>query len=69
MFYYHIEFWDDEDNVMKKESGLVGATSYNEAMEKVTDYFGGEHVYSITIDEWENILSEDEILEGFEHNK
>ena len=69
MFYYHIEFWDDEDNVMKKESGLVGATSYNEAMEKVTDYFCSEHIYSITIDEWENILSEDEILEGFEHHK
>ena len=66
MFYYVIEYWDNEEQKVVHESGLVGATSYSEAAERLTRYFGSR-LTSMELTEWETVLCEEEILDGFAH--
>lgn len=67
MFYYVVEYWDNEERRVVRESGLVGATSYGEAAERLAKYYGDIRLTSMELAEWENILSEEEILDGFAH--
>lgn len=66
MFYYVVEYWDNEEQKTVHESGLVGATSYSEAAERLIGYFGF-HLSSMELTEWETVLCEEEILDGFAH--
>lgn len=66
MFYYCVRYWDEIDCIERKDSGLVVANDYNFATDKVVKYYGKENVFSVTVEQWEEILCEDEILEGFE---
>ena len=66
MYHYTVEYWDKEEQRNIHQSGLVGATSYSEAAERLTAYFGS-NLSSMELTEWESVLCEDEILEGFTH--
>lgn len=66
MYHYIVEFWDDDEQRTVHESGLVGATSYSEAAKRLTEYFGSD-LSSMELTEWETVLCEDEILNGFAH--
>lgn len=66
MFYYQIDFWDEIDNERRQESGLLAATSYSKATERVTRYYGADSVISLYLEEWEDILTEDDLLDQFE---
>lgn len=66
MFYYIVEYWDNDEQKNVQESGLVGATNYSEAAERLTKYFGS-HLSSMKLIEWETVLCEEEILDGFTH--
>lgn len=66
MFYYVVEYWDNEEQKTVRESGLVGATSYSEAAKRLTEYFGSR-LSLMELTEWETVLCEEEILDGFAH--
>ena len=65
MFKYQVDFWDEFNKISTTEQGLASATSYGEAAEKITSFYGKDNIYSMYIEAWENILTIDEILEGF----
>ena len=67
MYHYIVEFWDNEEQRAVHESGLVGATSYVEAAERLSKYYGNIRLTSMELVEWETILCEEEILDGFAH--
>jgi len=66
MFYYQIDFWDEIDNERRQESGILAASTYGKAAERVTRYYGADSVISLYLEEWEDILSEDDLLDQFE---
>ena len=66
MFYYTVKYWDNDEQKNIHESGLVGAASYSEAAERLTTYFG-RGLSSMELTEWETVLCEEEILDGFSH--
>lgn len=63
MFYYTIEYYDDEDHELKTESGLTCAKNYGDATEKVARYYGQDHVCQITISKTDDILTMEDIGE------
>lgn len=68
MFYYIVEYWDNEKQRNVHESGLVGAANYSGAAERLSGYFGS-CLSSMELVEWEPVLCEEEILEGFFHER
>ena len=66
MFYYKIDFWDEIDHEERQESGIMSAKDYAEAAGKVVGYYGASNVIGIYLEEWEDVLTEDEVMEGFE---
>lgn len=66
MFKYQADFWDEVDQVSKTEQGLIAAADYGEAAEKVVTYYGKSNIVSIYLEEWDDVLTEDEVLEGFQ---
>ena len=66
MFYYKVNYWDEVDSKQREESGLLSAKDYGSAAKKVTDYYGAGNVNSLYLEEWEDVLTEDELMEGFE---
>ena len=64
MFHYKIQYMDEIDKTTENDSGIVGAVSYGSAVDKICEYYGAENVVSLTIEEWENILSAEEVMEG-----
>jgi hypothetical protein len=69
MFYYTISYWDQIDLRERKDSGLVAAADHGAAVNRVIEYYGKENVFSVEIEEWEDILSEEEVMEGFEEKE
>lgn len=65
MFWYKVEFvneFNDYENVA--EEGLIGASSYAEAAQKLTEYVGGpEGLFSMYLTEMMNPLSLGELEE------
>lgn len=69
MFYYQIDFWDEVDNKRRQESGILSASSYSNAADRVSRYYATDSINSIVslyLEEWEDILSEDDLLENFD---
>ena len=66
MFYYKAEHWDEIDHEVRQESGILAAKDYGDAAKKVADYYGKDNLISVYLEEWEDVLTEDEVLEGFE---
>lgn len=67
MFHYKVTYWDDLDKVMRTEVGLCGARDYSKAAKKIADYYGADNIGTMVITEWEDLVIEDDILEGFSH--
>lgn len=65
MYCYVINFWDEIDNTDCTEKGIVGASSYGEAAQKITDYYGAKNVIEIKLYESEDVLCQDELLDMF----
>jgi len=66
MFYYQVDFYDS-DCERRQESGVLCAKHYGEAAHRVVDYYhGSQNIVSIYIEEWMDILTEDEVIKGFE---
>ena len=67
MFHYKVTYWDDIDKITRTEAGLCGASDYSKAAKKITKYYGDENLITIVLTEWEDLVCEDDILEGFSH--
>lgn len=66
MFYYKVDHWDEIDSEARQESGILSAKDYAHAAGRVTEYYGAANIISMYLEEWDDILTEDEVLEGFE---
>ena len=65
LFKYVIQYGLDYD--IKIEAGIVGASSWKDACERLIQYFGEEHMIEIkSIYQLENPLSDEELKEVFE---
>ena len=63
MYSYTAEFYNKELNGYNKEHGVVGANSYGEAVNKVVEFYGEEHILSVCIYELQNPATYDELRE------
>lgn len=67
MFYFKVDVLDPLNNYdRKQESGILAAKGYIEAMKRVMDGYGDYEIVSVYLEEWEDLLTEDEVMEGFE---
>ena len=66
MYHFVVEYYDELDKCQKIDSGLTGAATYGEAADKVAKYFG-DGLITMSLTEWEDVLSEEEVLEAFAH--
>ena len=66
MYKFQVNYWDEDDRKSKDEQGLVSAKNYGAAAERVVEYYGAANVSSVYLEEWEDILIEDDVLEGFQ---
>ena len=64
MFKYKVHYWDDVEDKVLDETGLVAAKSWGKAVEKVREYYRPKNVYEVTIEEWEDILCAEAVIEG-----
>ena len=49
MYHFIIEYWKNITNEMKTESGLIGASTYSEAIQKIVQIYNDENIYSIKL--------------------
>ena len=66
MYKFQVNYWDEDDRKSKDEQGLVSAKNYGAAAERVVEYYGAANVSSVYLEEWEDILIDDDVLEGFQ---
>ena len=66
MFYYKVTYWDSVTQDEKTESGILAAKDYSMAANKVTDAYGADSICSLYLEQWDDVISEDEVMEGFE---
>ena len=64
MFKYKVRYWDETESKTLNETGLVAAKSWGKAVERLREYYGPQNIYSITIEEWDDIISAEEVLNG-----
>ena len=67
-FEYKVNFLPSDSTEIAEERGLVSASNYVEAINKLMEYFGEENIIDIYLQAWDtcDCLSLDEIKEGFE---
>jgi len=46
-FYYYVEYYDDE---MYKEKGITYGSDMKEALEKIIEYYGADHVEKLMLE-------------------
>jgi hypothetical protein len=63
MFYFKVDYLDFE-NKRHKESGILAAAGYIEAMKQVVGNY--DKLISVYLEEWENFLTEDELIDSLE---
>lgn len=61
MYYYTINFIDEDRPYAVNESGVISATSYKDAVARLTEYYEGIKIVSMTLEAWEDIVTMDEI--------
>ena len=61
MFYYKVEFWDEIESRNTTEQGLTDADTYGKAADKVQEYYGKDKVVTISLTEFEDILTLDDL--------
>lgn len=67
MYHYYVEFWDALDQKNRSDSGLTWGATYGDAANRVVEYYGLENVSSIQLENWESIIPEEFLLDGFVH--
>lgn len=63
MYYFEVEYWDSDDNVLKKDSGLVAAKDYGQAAKRIVKYYGNEFCGFKKFYECEKIMTEYDLKE------
>ena len=66
-FEYKVNFLPSDSTEIVEEKGLVSASNYVEATNKLMKYFGEENIIDTYLQAWDTweCLSLDEIKEGF----
>lgn len=59
MYYYTINYIDE--NNPRDESGVINATSYKKAVERLTEYYEENCIVSMTLEAWIDIVTVDTI--------
>ena len=67
MYHYYVEFWDELDQKNRSDSGLTWGATYGDAANRVIEYYGLENVSTIQLEEWESVMPEEFLLDGFVH--
>lgn len=68
MYHYWTEFWDEVEQKIDTEEGLVGGSSYSNAADKLIEFYGKKNIFSIKLEEWEEILVKEDVIEGLTKN-
>lgn len=63
MFHYTVDFWDDEIKESQQETGIVGATTYSEAAQRISDYYGADNIVTISMTQWEDLITTDDLIQ------
>lgn len=66
MFQYTVYFYDDYAERERTVYGIVSATSYQAAAERLTKFYGEDQVITMKLMELYDVLEEDEIKEVIE---
>lgn len=61
MYYYTVNFINEDRPYAMDKSGVISATSYKEAVERLTEYYEENCIVSMTLEAWEDIVTIDEI--------
>lgn len=64
MYHYWVRFWDEVERNIDTDEGLMGSDSYANAATKLLEFYGKQNVYSIKLEEWEDILVKEDVIEG-----
>ena len=67
MYHYYVEFWDELDQKNRSDSGLTWGATYGDAANRVVEYYGLENVSNIQLEEWESVMPEEFLFDGFVH--
>lgn len=67
MFFFKVEYWDSIESEPKQVAGLLKARSYKEATATLAEEY--ESIISLYLEEWESVLTTEEILDGFARNE
>ena len=67
MYHYYVEFWDELEQKKHNDSGLTWGATYGDAANRVVEYYGLENVFTIQLEEWESVMPEEFLLDGFVH--
>lgn len=61
MYWYRVEFINEEYYSQTTSEGLIGATSYGAAAEEIVKYVGKDNIISLYLTEMSNPLEIDEL--------
>lgn len=63
MFHYTVDFWDDKIKESQQETGLVGAATYSEAAQQISDYYGADNIVTMSMTQWEDLVTTDDLMQ------
>lgn len=69
MYTYTVRFWDTYSKKEENEVGLVEGKDYSEAATEVTNYYGEDFIYEITLCKCDKIFPYIEIKEFLEEEE
>ena len=61
MYRYEVTYWNSEISDPEFEKGIVAATDYGDAANKVVDYYGQENIIDIKLYILEYLLTDEDI--------
>lgn len=65
MFKFEVNFWDEYGQEPNFERGVVGENSFGAAAEQVANYYGQDNIISLTLEELDSIILEEDISKIF----
>ena len=66
MFHFKVRYWDEDEEKEAQEQGFVRAETHGQAADKLVAYYGKDFIVSLTLCEYEDIITESDIAEAFE---
>lgn len=61
MFHFTIRFWDEDENSIKTENGLLAAEDYGKAVEKILFYYGKDVIHAFSIEEYDSVIAGEDL--------